>query len=192
VLQPNFRGSTGYGDDWLKQNGFRSWPTAVGDVLDAGKWLVSQGIANPNKLAVAGWSYGGYAALQSAVVNPGLFKAVIAIAPVTDLPDLKEQHRQWSDFLIVSRQIGEGPYVREGSPALNAAKIKVPVLLFHGELDRNVLIRQSREMNDHLAGAGVQHELVTWPDLDHYLEDSAAREEMLRKSDNFLRKAMGL
>jgi acetyl esterase/lipase len=192
VLQPNFRGSTGYGEDWLKQNGFRSWPTAVGDVLDAGKWLVSQGIANPNKLAVAGWSYGGYAALQSAVVDPGLFKAVIAIAPVTDLQDLKEQHRQWSDFLIVSREIGEGPYVREGSPALNAAKIKVPVLLFHGELDRNVLIRQSREMNDHLAGAGVQHELVTWPDLDHYLEDSAAREEMLRKSDSFLRKAMGL
>jgi dipeptidyl aminopeptidase/acylaminoacyl peptidase len=92
----------------------------------------------------------------------------------------------------VSREIGDGPHVREGSPALNAAKIKVPVLLFHGELDRNVLIRQSREMNDRLASAGVPHELVTWPDLDHYLEDSAAREQMLRKSDSFLRKAMGM
>jgi dipeptidyl aminopeptidase/acylaminoacyl peptidase len=192
VLQPNFRGSTGYGDAWFKQNGFGSWPTAIGDVLNAGRWLIAQGIANPNKLAVVGWSYGGYAALQSAVVDPGLFKAVIAIAPVTDLPELKEEHRNWSDFLVVSREIGEGPHVREGSPALNAAKIKVPVLLFHGELDRNVPIRQSREMNDHLASAGVPHELVTWPDLDHYLEDSAARAEMLRKSDAFLRKAMGL
>jgi acetyl esterase/lipase len=192
VLQPNFRGSTGYGDDWFKQNGFRSWPTAIGDVLDAGKWLIAQGIANPNKLAVVGWSYGGYAALQSAVVEPGVFKAVIAVAPVTDLPALKEEHRHWSDFLVVSREIGEGPHVREGSPALNAAKIKVPVLLFHGELDRNVLIRQSREMNDRLASSGVQHELVTWPDLDHYLENSAAREEMLRKSDSFLRRALGL
>jgi dipeptidyl aminopeptidase/acylaminoacyl peptidase len=192
VLQPNFRGSKGYGDDFFKQNGFRSWRTAIGDVLDAGKWLVAQGIASPDKLAVVGWSYGGYAALQSAVVDPSVFKAVIAVAPVTDLPELKEEHRQWSDFLVVTREIGEGPHVREGSPALNAAKIKVPVLLFHGEMDRNVLIRQSREMNDHLASAGVPHELVTWPDLDHQLEDSAARAEMLRKSDAFLRHAMGL
>jgi dipeptidyl aminopeptidase/acylaminoacyl peptidase len=192
VLQPNFRGSKGYGDDFFKQNGFRSWPTAIGDVLDAGKWLVAQGIASPDKLAVVGWSYGGYAALQSAVVDPSVFKAVIAVAPVTDLPELKEEHRQWSDFLVVSREIGEGPHVREGSPALNAAKIKVPVLLFHGEMDRNVLIRQSKEMADRLAAAGVPHELVTWPDLDHQLEDSAVRAEMLRKSDAFLRRVLGM
>jgi dipeptidyl aminopeptidase/acylaminoacyl peptidase len=192
VLQPNFRGSTGYGDDFFKQNGFRSWPTAIADVLDAGKWLVAQGIASPDKLAVVGWSYGGYAALQSAVVDPNVFKAVIAIAPVTDLPELKEEHRQWSDFLVVSREIGEGSHVRDGSPALNAAKIKVPVLLFHGEMDRNVLIRQSKEMAARLAAAGVPHELVAWPDLDHQLDDSAARTEMLRKSDAFLRRAMGM
>jgi dipeptidyl aminopeptidase/acylaminoacyl peptidase len=192
VLQPNFRGSTGYGDDWFKKNGFRSWPTAIGDVLDAGRWLIAQGIASPDKLAVVGWSYGGYAALQSAVVDAGLFKAVVAIAPVTDLPELKEEHRVWDDFAIISAQIGDGPHVREGSPALNAAKIKVPVLLFHGAMDRNVLIRQSREMADHLAAAGVPHELVTYPDLDHYLEDSAARSDMLRKSDAFLRRAMGM
>ncbi|HTD71990.1 MAG TPA: S9 family peptidase [Steroidobacteraceae bacterium] len=192
VLQPNFRGSTGYGDEFFKQNGFRSWPTAIGDVLDAGRWLVSQGIANPGKLAIVGWSYGGYAALQSAVVDSSVYKAVVAIAPVTDLPELKEQYRHWSNFLVVNREVGDGPHVREGSPALNAAKIKVPVLLFHGELDRNVLIRQSKEMADRLAAAGVPHELVTWPDLDHQLEDSAARAEMLRKSDAFLRKAMGL
>lgn len=192
VLQPNFRGSRGFGDEFFKQNGFRSWPTAIGDVLDAGRWLIAQGIASPDKLAIVGWSYGGYAALQSAVVDPTVFKAVIAIAPVTDLAELKEEHRQWSDFLVVSREIGEGPQVREGSPALNAAKIKVPVLLFHGEMDRNVLIRQSKEMADRLAAAGVPHELVTWPNLDHQLEDSAAREEMLRKSDAFLRRAMGI
>jgi len=192
VLQPNFRGSTGYGDDFFKQNGFRSWPTAIGDVLDAGKWLVAQGIASPDKLAVVGWSYGGYAALQSAVLDPSVFKAVIAIAPVTDLAELKEAHRKWSDFVVVSREIGEGPHVREGSPALNAAKIKVPVLLFHGEMDRNVPIRQSKEMADRLGAAGVPHELVTWPDLDHQLDDSAARAEMLRKSDAFLRRALGI
>jgi dienelactone hydrolase len=191
VLQPNFRGSAGYGDAWLHENGFRSWRTAVGDVLDAGHWLVAQGIADPAKLCIVGWSYGGYAALQSAVVDPGLFKAVVAIAPVTDLEALKEERRNWSDFDLVRHEIGDGPHVREGSPARNAEKIKVPVLLFHGEFDRNVGIAQSRLMAARLATAGVKHELVTWDDLDHYLDDSTARTDMLRKSDAFLRRAIG-
>jgi hypothetical protein len=93
VLQPNFRGSAGYGDAWLQQNGFKSWRQAIGDVNDAGRWLLAQG-ADPRKLCIVGWSYGGYAALQSAVLEPGLFKAVVAIAPVTDLNSLKEEHRR--------------------------------------------------------------------------------------------------
>jgi len=192
VLQPNFRGSAGYGDAWFQENGFRSWPTAIGDVLDGAHWLIAQGIADPAKLGIVGWSYGGYAALQSAVVEPTLFKAVVAIAPVTDLEALKEQHRKWSDFNLVSDEVGDGPHVREGSPAMNADKIKVPVLLFHGTLDRNVNILQSQEMASRLVKAGGRCELVTYNGLDHYLDDSSARTEMLRKSDAFLRQAMGL
>jgi dipeptidyl aminopeptidase/acylaminoacyl peptidase len=191
VLQPNFRGSAGYGDSWLLQNGFKSWRIAIGDVLDAGHWLVAQGIADPAKLSAVGWSYGGYAALQSAATEPGLFKAVVAIAPVTDLESLKEEHRHWSDFYLVSQGMGDGPNMREGSPAKNSERIKVPVLLFHGELDRNVGIGQSRLMAERLAKAGVKNELVTWDDLDHYLEDSRARTQMLRKSDQFLRQSLG-
>jgi Prolyl oligopeptidase family len=85
VLQPNYRGSSGYGDEWFEHNGFRSWDVAIGDVVAAGHWLVDQKIADPGRLGVVGWSYGGYAALQSPVVDPTLFKAIIAIAPVTDL-----------------------------------------------------------------------------------------------------------
>jgi dipeptidyl aminopeptidase/acylaminoacyl peptidase len=190
VLQPNFRGSSGYGDAWLLRNGFRSWRIAISDVLDAGRWLVAQG-ADPAKLCVVGWSYGGYAALQSVVTDQRVFKAAVAIAPVTDLQLLKEEHRDWSDYDLVGDMIGDGPQVREGSPARNAEKIKVPVLLFHAALDRNVGIAQSRLMAARLAAAGVKHELVTWDDLDHHLEDSTARTEMLRKSDAFLRQAIG-
>ncbi len=189
VLQPNFRGSTGYGDAWLEHNGFQSWRTSVGDVVDAGRWLISSGIADPSLLGIVGWSYGGYAALQSAVVAPELFKAVVAIAPVTDFAELKESRRYWSDFVLVSRYIGDGPHIRDGSPARNADKIKAPVLMFQGSYDMNVPILQSREMDARLKEAGVPHELVTWDELDHYLEDSAVRAEMLRKSDAFLRKA---
>jgi dipeptidyl aminopeptidase/acylaminoacyl peptidase len=189
VLQPNFRGSAGYGDAWLHDNGFKSWRVAIGDVLDAGHWLVAQGIADPARLSVLGWSYGGYAALQSAVTEPGLFKAVIAIAPVTDLEALKEEHRHWSDYRLVRDMVGEGPHVRDGSPARNADKIKVPVLLFHGGMDTKVAITQSRLMAERLSKAGVKNELITWDSLDHYLEDSDARTKMLRRSDEFLRQA---
>jgi dipeptidyl aminopeptidase/acylaminoacyl peptidase len=192
VLQPNFRGSSGYGDAWFQKNGFQSWPIAIGDVLAGGRWLLSEGIADPSKLAIVGWSYGGYAALQSAVVDPGLFKAVIAIAPVTDLTALKEEHRNWSDFDLVSKIIGDGPHMHEGSPVEHADKIKVPVLLFHGSFDRNVGIDQSKRMAARLTTAGAKCELVTWEGLDHYLDDSSARAQMLRKSDAFLRQALGM
>ncbi len=190
VLQPNFRGSEGYGDAWFQRNGFQSWRIAIGDVSDAGRWLVREGIADPAKLAVVGWSYGGYAALQSAVVDPDLFKAVVAIAPVTDLNLLKEESRGWSDFRLNRDFIGSGPHIREGSPAQNAASIRVPVLMFHGDLDRNVGVLQSRTMNDRLRDAGRQSELVVFPGLDHYIQDSAARTQMLRRSDAFLRDSL--
>jgi acetyl esterase/lipase len=192
VLQPNFRGSSGYGDTWFQHNGFRSWPIAIGDVLDAGRWLVREGIADPSKLAVVGWSYGGYAALQSAVVDSTEFKAVVAIAPVTDLPALKTEHIHWTDFDLVSQFVGDGPHMHEGSPLEHTDKIKVPVLLFHGALDRNVSIEQSKRMAERLTASGGRCELITWPDLDHQLEDSSARAQMLRKSDEFLRKALGM
>jgi dipeptidyl aminopeptidase/acylaminoacyl peptidase len=186
VLQPNFRGSAGYGDAWLKRNGFKSWKTAIGDVQDAGRWLVKEGIADPAKLGIVGWSYGGYAALQSAVTDPGLFKAVVAIAPVTDLDMLKEEARYSSSRFVVADFIGGGPHIEEGSPARHAGRIKAPVLLFHGGLDTNVGIAQSRRMAEALKAAGVESRLVTWDKLDHNLEDSAARTQMLGESAAFL------
>ncbi|HEY3786004.1 MAG TPA: S9 family peptidase [Steroidobacteraceae bacterium] len=192
VLQPNFRGSAGYGDAWEMKNGFKSWPVAIADVLDGGRWLVREGIADPSKLAIVGWSYGGYAALQSAVIDPTVFKAVVAIAPVTDLSALKEQERGWANFAIVSEYVGDGKAIHEGSPAEHADRIKVPVLLFHGGRDANVSVAQSKEMAARLKAAGDRCELVTWDDLDHQLEDSAARTQLLRQSDAFLRQALGM
>jgi dipeptidyl aminopeptidase/acylaminoacyl peptidase len=192
VLKPNYRGSAGYGDGWYVNNGFQSWKLAVGDVNDSGRWLVAEGIADPSKLAIVGWSYGGYAALQSAVLDADLFKAIVAIAPVTDLAKLKEESRGYSNYRIVGDFVGTGPHIVDGSPARNADKFKVPVALFHGDLDLNVGIFQSRFMADQLKGAGKAVDLTIYPKLDHGLEDSAARADMLAKSDAFLRKALGL
>ena len=192
VLQPNFRGSAGYGEAWFQKNGFQSWRTAIGDVDDGARWLVAQGIAAPDKLAIVGWSYGGYAALQAAATEPGLYKAAIAIAPVADLDQLRNESRQYSNFPIVDRQIGSGPHVAEGSPARHADAIKAPVLMFHGDMDLNVKVDQSRLMAARLRGAGKKVEFVEFKGLDHYLEDGTARALMLEKSDAFLRGALGM
>ncbi|WP_326525820.1 alpha/beta hydrolase family protein [Sphingomonas sp.] len=191
VLQPNFRGSSGYGDAWFQKNGFQSWRTAVGDVNDGGKWLVKQG-ADPAKLAIFGWSYGGYAALQSPALDPALFKAIVAVAPVTDLDMTREEARGYTHFPQVDAFIGRGAHLRDGSPARNAGTIKAPVLLFHGTRDTNVGHAQSRLMADRIRDVKGQVDYVEFDALDHYLDDAAARTRMLSQSDAFLRKAMGM
>ena len=187
VLQPNFRGSSGYGADWFVQNGFRSWRTAIGDVAAAGQWLIRQGIADPSKLAIFGWSYGGYAALQSNVLDPDLFKAVVAVAPVTDLQMLKEEAQGFTNSRLVAAFVGEGPAVAEGSPVRHADRFKAPVLLFHGDQDGNVRVFQSREMDEALRRADKSSELVVFKGLDHQLDDSNARAQLLSRSYEFLK-----
>jgi dipeptidyl aminopeptidase/acylaminoacyl peptidase len=114
------------------------------------------------------------------------------VAPITDLVELRESRRHWTDYYVMAEYLGEGQTAVDGSPARNAAKIKVPVLLFHGTDDTTAPYAQSQLMDKSLAAAGAKHELVTFEHLDHGLEDSAARTEMLRKSDAFLRQALGL
>ena len=185
VLQPNYRGSAGYGDAWFAQNGFRGWQTSIGDVTAAGRWMIAQG-ADANRLAIVGWSYGGYAALQSGVTEPGLFKAIVAIAPVTDLALLWEQAEGFSDYLLVRQFVGQGPHVRAGSPLQNIARITAPVLMFHGTRDTNVGIAHSQRMDAALRAAGKSSELVTFDGLEHDLADSEARVRMLARINAFL------
>ena len=191
VIQPEFRGSGGFGDIWLSQNGFQGWRTSIGDISASAKWLGAQGIADPNRIAILGWSYGGYAALQSAATEPSLYKAVIAIAPVTDLSLLKDQAESYTDADLVRREIGSGPHVQQGSPVRNAAAITAPVLLVHGKMDANVFYSQSQKMDSALRGAGKQSELISFEGLDHQLEDSTARTQMLTRIGELLERTIG-
>lgn len=191
VLQPNYRGSAGFGDAWLHDNGFKSWRISIGDVTTAAKWLVTQGIADPRKLAIVGWSYGGYAALQSGVTEPDVFKAIVAIAPVTDLNLIKLEARDYTNARNVADEIGSGAHIVEGSPLQNAARIKVPVLMFHGTMDLNVGVQHSRKMDAKLRSAGKASELVIYEGLEHSLADSNARAQMLNKIGAFLKTNTG-
>ncbi len=192
VLQPEYRGSSGYGDAFYLHNGFHSWQTAMADICDAGRWLVKEGIADPAKLAIVGWSYGGYAALQTSAVDPKLFKAIVAIAPVTDLGMVKNEAEGYTSSYLVEKQVGTGENVGQGSPARHADRIQAPVLMFHGDHDTNVGVAESKSMDAALRRAGKTSTLVVFPGLDHHLEDSDAREKMLDQSDAFLRATMHL
>lgn len=188
VLQPNFRGSAGYGQGWLKRNAFQDWQIAIGDINDGAHWLAEQG-ADAKRMAIFGWSYGGYAALQSNVLEPDLFKAVVAVAPVTDLARLRSDSLGWGDYAEVRDFLGEGKHIKEGSPAQNAAAFKAPVLMFHGDIDRNVDVGHARLMDAKLKDAGRSSELHIYKNRDHHLEDGDIRAELLRTSAAFIEKA---
>jgi dipeptidyl aminopeptidase/acylaminoacyl peptidase len=190
VLQPEYRGSSGYGDAFYAHNAFHSWQTAMSDIADAGRWLIKEGIADPTKLAIVGWSYGGYAALQANVTNPTLFKAIAAIAPVTDLGMVKSEAYGYTNSGLVAREVGSGDIVSQGSPARHADRIQAPVLIFHGDHDLNVAVAESKAMDSALRRAGKRSTLVIFPGLDHQLDDSDARAKLLDQSDTFLRTAL--
>ena len=190
VLQPNYRGSSGYGEKWYQQNGFKSWRTAIGDINDGARWLAAKKISAADRLAIVGWSYGGYAALQGAVLDPQLYRAVVAIAPVTDLDLLKQNSREFSNYLIVSKFVGEGAHIAEGSPAKNATAIRAPVMMFHGTKDLNVDLSQSRTMDNALKSAGKAPQLIVYDGLEHSLLDSATRTDMLLRAGAFLNSNM--
>lgn len=191
VIQPNYRGSSGYGDDFENVNGFRNWQTSIADISDAARYLVAEGIADKNRLAIVGWSYGGYAALQSAAIEPDLYKSVVAIAPVTDLGLLKQEAQGFTNAGLVKDFIGSGDHVRTGSPLRQAEAIRAPVLLVHGDLDANVGIDHSVKMEAALKSAGKPVQFLRYKGLDHQLEDSNARIEMLTRMGEALDKAIG-
>lgn len=189
VIQPQFRGSAGFGSAWFQQNGFRGWKTSIGDVNAAGHYLVTSGIADPAKLTIFGWSYGGYAALQSNVLEPRLFKAVVAVAPVTDFASLIASNRDSTNYLVEKARIGSGATAIEGSPAQNAGKIGAPVLMFHGTYDMNVPVAQSRLMDAKLKAAGGRSQLVIFDKLEHSLRDPAVLRQVMQQSADFLAAA---
>jgi dipeptidyl aminopeptidase/acylaminoacyl peptidase len=190
VIQPNFRGSSGYGKGFLGENAFHEWRKVMSDIHDSADWLVKQGLADPNRMAILGWSYGGYAALQSAAMDHR-YKAVVAIAPVTDLKRLRRDVEGFRQERVEKEEIGKGDQLVDGSPINHAADIHAPVLLVHGTLDGNVDYDHSKHMLAALQHAGASADLLTFEGLDHQLSDSDARTQMLTRIGELLDRTIG-
>ncbi len=181
VLQPNFRGSTGYGDAWFGQNGFKAWKIAVGDVNDAGRWLVSEGIADPAKLSILGWSYGGYAALQSQVIDTTLYKAVVAVAPVTDLGVFASPAGLTRTSPASTASSATGDAYRRGQPGAPRGRLRGAGAAVPRHARPECAVRSV--YTDERAGSKSRRKPVTYVEFDnrdHQIDDAGRAQDAAR------------
>lgn len=192
VLQSNYRGSAGYGEAWSGDGGFQDWRQAVDDIADGARYLVEAGIADPGRLCVLGWSYGGYAALLSGIEHEPLFQCVISIAGVTDPLLLARNASSFVGGRRARAFIGSGNEVREqGSPLRRADEIVLPTLLFHPHDDVNVPLEQSVRLRDAMLGEGADVKLIEYEHAEHDISPPRYRIDMLARLGDFLDTHIG-
>ena len=200
VLQPNFRGSSGYGVKFLEA-GYGQWGLKMqDDVTDGVKKLIEDGIVDPKRICIVGGSYGGYAALAGAAFTPDLYACAASWAGVSDLGEFLRTRSQdyGRDSAMISswtRFIGDrydnSAKLDAASPANNAARIKCPVLLMHGTADSTVRINQSEIMRRALERAGKKVEYIEFDKETHYMETADTRIRALKELERFLAVNIG-
>jgi dipeptidyl aminopeptidase/acylaminoacyl peptidase len=192
VLQPNFRGSTGYGAAF-ERAGFRQWGLAMQDDLaDGTKWLIDRKLADPARICIVGWSYGGYAALMGAIETPDLYRCAASMAGVTDLSRrLDRAQRSRLADLNLPRYDSDPEAIAANSPLLHADRIRIPILLAHGRRDFTVPVEDTEAMEAALRDAGKPVEAIYFDDDDHYLFREEDRIAYLKALDRFLAANLG-
>jgi dipeptidyl aminopeptidase/acylaminoacyl peptidase len=195
VVEPEFRGSTGYGQDHF-QAGWKQWGQAMqDDVADAVKWAASKGLTDPKRVCIAGASYGGYATLMGLVRHGDLYRCGAAWVAVTDLrlmfqwrfaSDSIEEWRSYSNPRLIGDPKADSAMLEANSPVLRAADIDRPLLLAMGGQDRRVPLEHGEAMRAALQRAGKPLEWVVYPDEGHGWNKFENRVDFYRRLERFL------
>jgi len=198
VLQPNFRGSEGFGWDFIKA-GFGEWGRKMQtDLSDGVRDLAKQGIVDPKRVCIVGGSYGGYAALAGATLDTGVYRCAVSVAGPSDLKkmllsvrdahngEMSAAQRYWLRFMGADGI--KDPDLVAISPAKLADKVEIPILLIHGKDDTVVRYDQSQAMADALKKAGKPVAFFTLDGEDHWLSRGATRLKMLTETVTFVEK----
>jgi dipeptidyl aminopeptidase/acylaminoacyl peptidase len=196
VLQPNFRGSTSSRE--LQAAGFGEWGRKMQtDLSDGVRYLAASGLVDPQRVCIAGGSYGGYAALAGVTLDPGVYRCAVSLAGVSDLRLLYADEvggvnyeedlgrRYWNRYLGTSGP--SDPKLDDLSPVRHVAAVSAPVLLIHGRDDTVVLFKQSQVMASALRSAGKPVEFVELKGEDHWLSRTETRMQMLQATVSFLK-----
>jgi dipeptidyl aminopeptidase/acylaminoacyl peptidase len=195
VLQVNFRGSDGFGWNFL-QAGFGEWGRKMQtDLSDGVRYMAAQGAIDPKRVCIVGASYGGYAAMAGPTLDPGVYRCAVAYAGISDMrnftPWERDQGGDGSERYLLRFLGGEGardPSLLAISPASHVDKVTVPMLLIHGKDDTVVPMRQSVIMANALKAAGKPVELIQLDSTDHWLSRGDTRLAMLQATMAFLEK----
>lgn len=195
VLEPEPRGSTGFGRKHYV-SGFKQWGlTMQDDITDGALHLVKEGIVDKNRMCLHGGSYGGYATLQGLVKDPDLWRCGTPFVAVTDLGLMQtvswSDMFQASDFLqtdfkvMVGDKDADSARFQETSPARNAARIKAPILLAMGEEDVRVPLIHGTRMRDALKDAGKKFEFIIYPGEAHGWNKDENNFDFYRRIEKF-------
>lgn len=173
VLQPNYRGSGGYGTEFLKAGRNDGFGTRMQDDLnDAVDYMAAQGIVDSKRACMMGWSYGGYASARAAQRDPARWRCTIAGAGVYDLPKMRDYDRDYLGTFAAGYLAKGAVALSDVSPARNAEGKWSPILIVHGVRDPRVPIAQARTLVSALKSAGkregVDYEYIEQPKNGHY------------------------
>ena len=193
VIQPNFRGSDSYGEEYYKRGEGQIGRAMQDDLDDAMDWLVKDGIVYPSRVCIVGASYGGYAALWCVIRNPERYRCAASFAGVTDF----ESQLKYSLKTLQTRYRREWQTTVQGdqkfdldtvSPAKNADRLTRPILLTHGDQDSRVPFSQYKTMLSALKKAGKSAETHVYVDEGHGFDDNANAKDWLDRLEAFLAK----
>ncbi|HET7261992.1 MAG TPA: S9 family peptidase [Casimicrobiaceae bacterium] len=197
VLQMNFRGSTGYGRAFWEAS-FRQWGgTMQDDITDGVRWLIGQGIADPRRVAIYGGSYGGYAVLAGLTKTPELYACGIDYVGVSNLFTFMQTiPPYWKPFLAMMYEMVGDPerdraMLTERSPALNAERIRAPLLIAQGARDPRVAKDESDQMVAALKARGIEVPYIVKDNEGHGFHNEENRFEFYEAMEAFLARHLG-
>lgn len=190
VLQPNYRGSTGFGRGFVAK-GDGEWGRGMqNDVDDGVDWLTGRGIADPGRVCIMGASYGGYAAMWAAARNDSRYRCAVSFAGISDVAAQLAYDRKTfneRDYRAWKRRIqGDAPSLDALSPIARVAALRMPILIAHGTGDETVPPDQSVRLHDALTRLGRAHAYVAYPGQGHTLEGPADNADFLERVGRFL------
>jgi dipeptidyl aminopeptidase/acylaminoacyl peptidase len=196
-LQINFRGSTGYGKQFLNA-GNKEWGGKMhDDLVDAVHWVVDHGVADPERIAVYGGSYGGYAALVGATMTPDLFCcAVDIVGPSNLITFIETIPPYWSSYLaMLHERVGnpetDAALLRERSPLTHVDAIAIPLLIAQGANDPRVKQSESEQIVAVMRDKHIDHEYMLFPDEGHGFAKPENRLAFYAAAEAFLAKHLG-
>jgi len=198
VIEPDFRGSEGYGARHFRA-GWKQWGLAMqDDIADTAKWAIQQGLADPQRICLAGASYGGYATMMGLIKDPELFKCGINWVGVSDIKlmytanrsDISELSRRHYLPTLVGDPVRDSERLDQTSPLKQAARLKQPLLMAYGAEDWRVPIKHGEAMRDALAPHNKQVEWVVYPTEGHGWRMLETNQDFWGRVERFLQRQL--